>query len=793
VEYVSPTTHADRRRAPGRPVGQLLGAFALALVLPILVFVTILLWQFTQSERGRLEAEAMDAARSARIAVDRELAGLAAALETLALSPSLRQRDLEAFQRRAEEMRARLGIVAVLRDTTSQQLMNPRLPAGTPLPRSNLPEPDPAVWRSGRPVVSGVFTGAVAGEPLFAVQLPVPRPDAPDGPPDILSLSLPVERIRAVITERPLPEGWIIGVIDGAGRILARSAAHARFAGQAVTNDFPERATAPEGRWRGVSVDGTPVLTAYGRTALADWRVAVGIPLDVMTEPLRRSLRILLAVGAGLLLLAAVLAFAVGRRVERSLHALAERAAALGGGLVVPPLAAPVREVSAVGQAMTEASALLRARVEALRGFNASLEARVAERTRDLEAARERLLAEIAERESAEAQLRQAQKMEAVGRLTGGVAHDFNNLLTVILGNLSIVRRRLGAMADERVARAIDGAQEGGRRAAELTARLLAFSRQQPLAPAAVDANRLVAGMSDMLRRTLGEDVQIETVAAGGLWRALADPNQLENAILNLAVNARDAMPGGGKLTIETGNAWLDEAYAAARDEVRPGQYVMVCVSDTGTGMPPEVVARVFEPFFTTKPTGKGTGLGLSQVYGFVKQSGGHVAIYSEPGQGTTVKLYLPRLRDGAAAAAVPEQGGAAEPTAPPGRGETILVVEDDAMVREFAAGALEEAGYRVLAAGDGPEALALLEAHAVVALLFTDVVLTGPMNGKAVAEAGAARRPDLRVLFTTGYTRNAIIHHGRLDDGVALLGKPYSAAGLVRAVRQALDAPAAG
>jgi PAS domain S-box-containing protein len=425
---------------------------------------------------------------------------------------------------------------------------------------------------------------------------------------------------------------------------------------------------------------------------------------------------------------------------------------------------------------------------EAMRDLNAVLERRVAERTQELATANERLVAEMASREQAEEQLRQAQKMEAVGRLTGGVAHDFNNLLTIITGSLDMLRRRVDG-ADERVKRLLDHAIEGANRAAALTYRLLAFSRQQPLAPEPIDANKLVAGMSDLLRRTLGENIAVETVLAGGLWRSHADPNQLENAILNLAVNARDAMPDGGKLTIETANAHLDEAYAATRPEVTPGQYVLIAVCDTGSGMPPEVIARALEPFFTTKPVGKGTGLGLPQVYGFAKQSGGHMAIYSEVGEGTTVKLYLPRFRQASEAT---ERHRTAEvvPLGPlrARAGETVLVVEDEPMVRDFSVSALEEAGYRVLAAEDGPSGLALLDAHPETTLLFTDVVLTGPMNGRKVADEAVRRRPDLKVLFTTGYTRNAIIHHGRLDEGVSLITKPFTATGLAGKVRRVLD-----
>ena len=397
------------------------------------------------------------------------------------------------------------------------------------------------------------------------------------------------------------------------------------------------------------------------------------------------------------------------------------------------------------------------------------------------------LVAEAASRGRAEEQLRQSQKMEAVGRLTGGVAHDFNNLLTVVTGNLDLALRRIPD-GDGRLQKLVSNALEGAGRAAALTHRLLAFSRQQPLEPVALDVNRLVAGMSDLLLRTLGEDVMIETVLAGGLWRTLADPNQLEGAILNLAVNARDAMPGGGKLTIETANAHLDEAYAAVRPEVTAGQYVMIAVCDTGTGMAPETVANAFEPFFTTKPIGKGTGLGLSQVYGFAKQSGGHAAIYSELGHGTTIKLYLPRVRDGSAPSR--EERPALQAEAGARERETVLVVEDETMVREFTGECLREAGYRVVEASDGPSALAILREDPSVTLVFTDVVLAGPMNGRHVAEEAARLRPGLPVLFTTGYTRNAIVHHGRLDEGVDLIGKPFTAATLRAKVREILDRP---
>lgn len=411
------------------------------------------------------------------------------------------------------------------------------------------------------------------------------------------------------------------------------------------------------------------------------------------------------------------------------------------------------------------------------------------------------------EREAIEAQLRQSQKMEAVGRLTGGVAHDFNNLLTAVIGSLDLIRRRPEGL-DPRHAALIDNASEGAERAAALVARLLAFSRQQPLKPVQVDVNRLVAGMSELLRRTLGETIAVETVLAGGLWPTLVDANQLESVVLNLAVNARDAMAaaGGGRLTIETANAHLDETYAREHSEVVAGHYVMLAVSDTGCGMPPEIIAQAFEPFFTTKPVGQGTGLGLSQVYGFVKQSGGHVAIYSEVDQGTTFRIYLPRATPAKATqtSATPASAirtSATRPLvaspapgnvpAPIGRGECVLVVEDEAMVRRLSVAALEDAGFRVIEAADGAQGLEHARANADIRLLFTDVVLGGTMNGRALADAVLALRPQMPVLFTTGYTRNAIIHHGRLDDGVHVIGKPFTSAELIAKVQELLGASA--
>jgi signal transduction histidine kinase/CheY-like chemotaxis protein len=412
-----------------------------------------------------------------------------------------------------------------------------------------------------------------------------------------------------------------------------------------------------------------------------------------------------------------------------------------------------------------------------LLGLNAELEARVAERTRELEA-------EAAERRGAEATIRQMQKMESIGQLTGGIAHDFNNMLAIVTGSLDMAKRRLTGGEDPRIARSLDHAAEGARRAAVLTQRLLAFSRQQPLEPQAVDANRLVSGMSELIGRTIGENIAVETVLGGGLWTCLADPTQLENALINLAVNARDAMPDGGRLTIETANSHLDELYAAANVDVTPGQYVMLGITDTGAGMSPGVIERAFDPFFTTKGPGQGTGLGLSQVFGYVKQSGGHLKIYSEPGRGTTIRLYFPRHLG-------PALPGSEE-RLPPGelpRGrleQIVLVVEDEEQVRVMTVEVLRDLGYAVVDAANGAAALARLDELARIDLLFTDVVMPG-MNGRELADRVRGARPGTPVLYTTGYTGNAVVHNGMLDPGVAFLAKPFTIDQLAPKVAEAL------
>jgi CheY-like chemotaxis protein len=380
--------------------------------------------------------------------------------------------------------------------------------------------------------------------------------------------------------------------------------------------------------------------------------------------------------------------------------------------------------------------------------------------------------------------------MESLGQLTGGVAHDFNNLLTIIMGGLETIGRHITKLPQNaetaRLHRARDMAMHGAERAATLTARLLAFSRRQPLQPQPIDANKMVQGMSDLFQRTLGEKVSLQIVLGAGLWRTRADPSQLENALLNLAVNARDAMAEAGRLTIETANAALDESYVEELPETVPaGQYVMIAVTDTGDGMDRETLERAFEPFFTTKDVGKGTGLGLSQIYGFVHQSGGHVRIYSEVGQGTTVKIYLPRFTG---ADAVEKEAVRTVDAATLIGDEVVLLVEDHHELRAYSGGILRELGYQVHEAADGAAGLRILQETPEISLLFTDVVLPGGMNGRQLADQALQLRPGLKVLFTTGYTRNAIVHNGTLDAGVQLITKPFSFDELALKLRRVLD-----
>jgi signal transduction histidine kinase len=661
---------------------------------------------------------------------------------------------------------------------TDAQMLNTRVSFGTPLPTERV-EGDDEVRRTKRPYVTGVIMGSVARRYLYSITVPVL--DENGHLSHFLNFSIEMQGLVDLLRKNLQPH-QVAGIFDRNFRYVARSAQPGEFIGDPAPPSFVQEATADEGIWRGRDGEGALVRGAYARTQLAGWRVFVAVPERDVQESLRDILRALALLGALLFILAVLLAYGVGERLSRSVRALVEEADALGHGAPLTRLRLPVREFDEVDRELVTASVNIREREQQrnnaeneLRSLSATLEKKVEERTRDF-------VDEMQRRIETEDALRQAQKMEAIGQLTGGVAHDFNNMLAVMLGGLDLALRRLDR-GDTQVQKYLTNAQEGGRRAAALTQRLLAFARQQPLEPAPLEANRLVAGMSDLLRRSLGETINLETVLAGGLWRIHVDPNQLESAIVNLAVNSRDAMPNGGKLTIETANAYLDDEYSA-HEGLPMGQYVLIAVTDTGAGMTPEVAGKVFDPFFTTKKPGSGTGLGLSQVYGFVKQSGGHVKIYSEIGQGTSVKIYLPRyfgevraLEAVQAMAPLPRNDGSV----------TVLVAEDEEGVRAHAVDALEELGYTVLSAGTGKAAIELFANHPEIGLLFTDVVIPD-MNGRQLAQEAQRRLPGLKVLFTTGYTRNAIVHNGMLDPDVSLLTKPFTLEQLARKIAEVLQ-----
>lgn len=771
------------RTLSGRPLWYQLLVLALVTALPLLLSSYLMFTRLVANERYNIRQGLQLNARTLAALVDSEIDTHTAIATTLAHSPMLANDDLQAFWRESKEALAVVpGSWITISAPNGDILLNTLEPYGKIYPSAAAPQDIVVAFDDGAPKIGDLLIGPISKRLRALVNVPVYRDKTLRY---VVSISLVPERFLQLIKGK-YPPDVVVGVIDRNLKFVARVPDHEGRVGTLASEGWRAGIAAhPEGIIENRTLEGDWSLTAYV-PANHGWTVGVAQLESSIQSPLRVILWTSLAMSAALAGLSMLFATYVTRNVNRGMQELARAAQVLGKGHRLSAFSAPFSEADTVVKTLVQASDELDRRGKALELANTQLEAKVEERTTELQQ-------ELHRREQAEAILRQAQKIETIGQLTGGIAHDFNNMLTVIIGNLDTVQRRSRKLDGASVLdRPVDAALQGARNAAKLTRRLLAFARQQPLEPEALSLNGLISGMADMMVRTVGENIRMETVLGAGLWPVYVDANQVENALANLIVNARDAMPDGGKLTVETANAYLDETYASRFGDVLPGQYVQISVTDAGTGIEKEKLERIFEPFFTTKAAGKGTGLGLAMVHGFVKQSGGHVSVYSEVGHGTTVTIYLPRysgeeqsrLARGGTAVPVPDSPRARE-------NETILLVEDDHDVGEYAIAALEDLGYRVISATDGQGALTAFAAGQGFDLLFTDVVLTGDMNGRQLADRIRATNPNLPVLFTTGYSRNAIFHHGRLDSDVNLLNKPYARADLARKVRLAIDSAA--
>lgn len=755
----------------GIPSQYVLLAVVAVFVVTSVLFTAFLLARYAEVERAKAELMGLSVANAAAAILDQHLTGMQTTLQTLATSPLLRSGDLNAFYQQAQQVKALENAEIDLRSATGERILTTRLPWGARIPDIPLP----VEFRSGQlsTRVSNVYRGAITGKPQIAIITPV----IVDGNVRYyLGISSETDRLLKVVQDAASSD-WLVAVGDRRGTYVLRTRNHEEFSGKPGIPAFLAQATGTQGTFVGESAFGETVQVGYKRSPVSGWLIAASFRQTLLQAPLWNALYALAGFGILILVVSSAIALWLWGFVARPLRRLANASSRMGTADANFAVDTSLREFIDLREALSTASVEVQLN-------KVLLEARVQERTSELRQMNEELQAQIAARQTAEGQLRQIQKIEAIGQLTGGIAHDFNNMLSVILSSLKLFEKR-HARGDSNAIGFIESARDGATRAANLTKRLLAFSRQQPLSPSVIQINQVVTGMSELLQRTLAGAISIETVLAAGLWRTHVDASQVENAILNLAVNARDAMTDGGRLTIETANYFLDENYVRTQDSLAAGQYVMLAVSDTGAGMPPDVLERVFDPFFTTKAPGMGTGLGLSQVYGFVKQSNGHIKIYSEPGEGTSVKIYLPRHSGDEASTEIRVAKLDSALNGSPER--VILVVEDEDSLRHITVSLLEELGYTVIEAEGPANALEIIRTREDLSLLFTDVVMP-EMSGRKLAEAAAAIRPGLPVLFTTGFTRNAIVHNGVLDSGVNFLPKPFSMEQLAEKIRDALS-----
>jgi signal transduction histidine kinase len=743
----------DGKHALGRVAGRLslrarLLLLVVACVVPLLGFSLggqYLQYRQTVAATGR---QTLELVRSMSVVVEQELRARMVALEVLALSPTLHRNDITAFRTEAEAVIHQQfpgSNLIVLRED-GQQLMNTLLAPDAPLPVRPDMTSARRVFATGQPTVSDFYIGAVGPRPVVAIDVPVKRDDG--SVMYVLSSNPRLDAFAEIIRRQQLPSTWIVSLFDRRGVNVARTPNPERFVGQQAGPELlPRLLAAPEGILESTSREGIPLVSAFNHSPRFGWAVAVGVPRAEVVAPALTAATHTLAVGATMLAAALALAVLLARRITGPIATLRRLAAAGDGDAVIGAAPTGLQEADEVRSAEYE-----RRRSE-----------------RDKELARAAL-------HESEEKLQQSQKMEAVGQLTGGLAHDFNNLLLVVIGNLDqlIESKKNDPAVQELANHALEAAQRG----ADLTQSLLAFARRQPLRPRRIAINDLVSGVARLLSRTLGERVEVVLELTPEIWPVVADPAQLEAALTNLATNARDAMPRGGRLTIVTANRHLDEDYGLQHEDVTAGDYAMIEVSDTGIGMSPEVSEKIFDPFFTTKGRGQGTGLGLSMVFGFIKQSGGHINVYSEPGVGTTFRLYLPRDRE---AVEPVQRPGAAAGIA--GGGEIVLVVEDNPALRRVVVLQLTTLGYRIREVENAAAALAILESNEPIDLLFADVVMPGKLDGYDLVRIVRERWPRIKVVLTSGFPGS---HSDRDAPGVPLLTKPYRRDDLARVLRDA-------
>ena len=833
-------------------------------IVPLLVFALAYQYKQFRNDVATTGSQNLALTRGLAFLVESQLQADIDALGVLAGSESLRRGEFDRFRHRVEAVIRQQfpgsNVLVIRRD--GQELLNMRLPAGTPLAtRSNM-ESTGQVFETGRPEVSNLFQVGPNRRFVIAIDVPVLGDDGKVQ--YVLSMNPDLQDFSRILRQQKLPSDWVATVFDGRGTIIARVPNGDRLVGQRSGPGFYDTLMKlPEGIIEGVSLDGVPVLSAFSHSEQFGWAVGIGVPRTDMTRPALQAALNTLVAGSGFLIIGLGLALYAARHIAQPIESLRRLAVAANGPAPAVPALTGLPEVDDVARALhaaeearrqsQDAEAILRDGIETMpeglavyddqdrlvicnasyrhlfpnKPENVVIGARfedmlrsgiasgyytgpadhkeewIAQRVRDHQqsgvaleerladgrwvlASRRRLpngwlaglRVDITSRKETEHQLVQSQKMEAIGNLTGGMAHDFNNLLGIIIGNLDLARGQVEGEIEE----LIGDAHEAAWRGADLTRRLLAFARRQPLHPEPVKANDLIANTVRLLRPLLGETIEISLQLAEELWPATADPAQLESSIANLATNARDAMPKGGRLIITTANRRLDADYAATHVDATEGDYVMIEVSDTGCGMAPATLERIFEPFFTTKDRGKGTGLGLSMVFGFLRQSGGHINVYSELGAGTTFRLYLPR-----ATTAAPAQEDKRAMTLAQGAGETILVVEDNPEVRRVVMRQLNGLGYRALETGAGAEALDVL-GRDPVDLLLTDIVMPGGLDGVDLARIAIEKWPTLKVVLTSGFPEARIEIDSEMLRNLRLLSKPYSRLELATVLRSSLD-----